>query len=43
MSDEKVPEIEITKEISEAEQYKNEANDYFKSEYNTFFFSFFPS
>lgn len=42
MSDEKqqdqpkLPEIEVTKECSDAEKYKNEANDYFKSMHNIF-------
>lgn len=34
MSNDKQPEILVTQEISEAEQCKNEANDYFKSMYN---------
>lgn len=40
MSDDKQPEIEVTKDVSEAEKFKNNANDYFKS-MDKFIFIFF--
>lgn len=35
----KQPEIEVTKELTDADKFKNEANEYFKS--NEYFYSTF--
>lgn len=37
----KQPEIEVTKELTDADKFKNEANEYFKSNENIFIQHFF--